>query len=120
MKTYFRLGIENARMASHESHGAGRVTLAWASFRAPKLFTQLSGFRPDIQHHAKVIHDESFHECTATLQVWGAVLHHIQQQGVDASISTEIPDFIASFFKKAIDAGYGQDNVMSLVKVLRS
>jgi 3-hydroxyisobutyrate dehydrogenase-like beta-hydroxyacid dehydrogenase len=82
-------------------------------------FISLFSDRPDIQHHAKVIQDERFHECTATLQVWGAALHHIQQQGVDANINTEIPDFIASFFKKAIDAGYGEENVMALVKVLR-
>jgi len=75
---------------------------------------------PDIRGYAKVIHEESFHECTATLQVWGGALQRIQQQGVDAGISTEIPDFVASFFKKAVDAGYGEENVMSLFKVLRS
>ncbi len=74
---------------------------------------------PNIQSYAKVIHEESFHECTATLQVWGAALQRIQQQGVDANINTEIPDFVASFFKKAVDAGYGEANVMALVKVLQ-
>ena len=74
---------------------------------------------PDIRHYAKVIHEESYNQCTATLQVWGAALQRIQQQGADAGISTEIPDFVASFFKKAIDAGYGEENVMALVKVLR-
>ena len=74
---------------------------------------------PGTQHFAKVIHENSFHECTATLQVWGAALQRIQQQGVDAKINTEIPDFIAGFFKKAVDAGYGEENVMALVKVLQ-
>jgi 3-hydroxyisobutyrate dehydrogenase-like beta-hydroxyacid dehydrogenase len=83
-------------------------------------FISLFPDNPDIQHYAKVIHEESFHECTATLQVWGAALQLIQQQGVDANINTEIPDFVASFFKKAVDAGYGEKNVMSLFKVLRS
>ena len=83
-------------------------------------FISLLPDNPDIQGYAQVIHDESFHECTATLQVWGAALQRIQQQGVDAGISTEIPDFVASFFKKAVDAGYGEENVMSLFKVLRS
>ncbi len=82
-------------------------------------FISLFPDNPDIQHFAKVIHEESFHECTATLQVWGAALQLIQQQGVDASINTEIPDFVASFFNRAIDAGYGQENVMALVKVLQ-
>ncbi len=82
-------------------------------------FISLFPDEPDTQHYAKVIHEETFHECTATLQVWGAALHRIQQQGVDANINTDIPDFVASFFKKAVDAGYGEENVMALVKVLQ-
>ncbi len=81
-------------------------------------FVSLFPDNPDIRGYAKVIHDESFHECTATLQVWGAALQRIQQQGVDANINTEFPDLVASFFKKAVDAGYGEENVMALVKVL--
>ena len=82
-------------------------------------FISLFPDEPDIQHYAKVIHEETFHECTATLQVWGAALQRIQQQGVDANINTQVPDFVASFFKKAVDAGYGEENVMALVKVLQ-
>ena len=81
-------------------------------------FISLFPDEPTIQSYAKVIHEESFHECTATLQVWGAALHRIQQQGVDANINTEIPDFVASFFKRAVNAGYGEQNVMSLFKIL--
>ena len=44
---------------------------------------------------------------------------HLQQQGIDAGINTDIPDFAASFFEKAIEAGHGQKNVMALVKVLQ-
>ena len=46
-------------------------------------------------------------------------MKRIQQQGGDADINTDFPDYVASLFKKAINAGYGQENVMSLVKVLR-
>jgi 3-hydroxyisobutyrate dehydrogenase-like beta-hydroxyacid dehydrogenase len=74
---------------------------------------------PDIRHSATVIRDERFQECTATLQVWGAALEQIRKQGVDARINTEIPDFFASFFKKAVAADYGEENVMSLFKVLQ-
>ena len=82
-------------------------------------FISLFPGNPDIQRYATVIHEKSFHECTATLRVWDAALQRIQQQGVDADINTEIPDFVASFFKKAVDAGYGEENVMALVKVLQ-
>ncbi len=82
-------------------------------------FISLFPDNPDIQGYAKVIHEESFHECTATLQVWSAALQRIQQQSIDAGISTEIPDFVAGLFNKAVAAGYGEENVMALVKVLQ-
>jgi 3-hydroxyisobutyrate dehydrogenase-like beta-hydroxyacid dehydrogenase len=82
-------------------------------------FISLFPDEPDIQRYGQVIHEESFQEYTATLQVWAAALQRIQQQGIDANINTDIPDFVASFFKKAIDAGYGQENVMALTKVLQ-
>lgn len=71
------------------------------------------------RHYANVIHSADFERCTATLGVWGAALQRIQQQGNDAGINTDFPDYVASLFKKAIDAGYGEENVLSLVKVLR-
>lgn len=81
-------------------------------------FVSLFADEPTIQTYAKVIRDGSYHECTATLKVWGAALRRVQQQGVDADISTEIPDFAAGFFDKAVAAGFGEENVMSLFKVL--
>lgn len=81
-------------------------------------FISLFPDEPKIQHYAKVIHEGTFHECTATLQVWGGALERIRQQGMDAEISTEIPDYFAGFFKKAVAKGYGNENVMSLFKVL--
>jgi 3-hydroxyisobutyrate dehydrogenase-like beta-hydroxyacid dehydrogenase len=83
-------------------------------------FISLFPDEPDIQRYAKVIHEQSFHDSTATLQVWRAALQRIQQHGVDAGISTEFPDFVASFFQRAVDAGHGEENVMALVKVLQS
>ena len=74
---------------------------------------------PAIQHYTRVIAEDRFDETTATLQVWGAALQRIRQQGQDAGISTEIPDFLAGFFERAVAAGYGEQNVMSLVKVLK-
>ena len=74
---------------------------------------------PAIQGYAKTIRDNSFDQCTATLQVWGAALQRVQQQGIDAGINTEIPDFFGSFFEKAVNAGHGAENVMALIKTLQ-
>ena len=73
----------------------------------------------NLQHYTQVIHDGSFADFTASLQVWAEALHHIQQQGIDAAINTEIPDFMAGLFDRAIEAGHAQKNVMSLIKVLQ-
>jgi 3-hydroxyisobutyrate dehydrogenase-like beta-hydroxyacid dehydrogenase len=81
-------------------------------------FIALFPDQPDIQDYAQVIHGERYHECNATLEVWGAALKRIQQQANDSNISSEIPDFFADFFKKAIGAGFGKENVMALFKVV--
>ncbi len=83
-----------------------------------KDFISLFRDDPVVQRYATVIEDESYEECTATLQVWGAALERILQQGEDAGINTEIPDFIGNYFNRAIDTGYGEENVMALFKVL--
>jgi 3-hydroxyisobutyrate dehydrogenase-like beta-hydroxyacid dehydrogenase len=72
-----------------------------------------------VRRYSNVIHSGDFKNCTATLQVWGGALQRIQSQGRDAGIDTSFPDFAASLFDKAVEAGYGEEHVMSLVKVLR-
>ena len=72
-----------------------------------------------VRRYASVIHSGDFKNSTATLQVWGGALERIQAQGRDTGIDTGFPDFVDNLFKKAIKAGYGEEHVMSLVKVLR-
>lgn len=74
---------------------------------------------PTLQTYMQVIHDESFDDFTASLRVWTEALHHVQQQGIDAAINTEIPDFASRLFNRALTAGHGQKNVMSVIKILQ-
>ena len=74
---------------------------------------------PYAQMRFAVIDEEKYDQCTATLDVWGAALANIQQQGRDADINTDFPDFVASYFKKASAAGFGDKNVMAIFKTLR-
>lgn len=32
----------------------------------------------------------------------------------------QVPDFVAGLFERVVEAGYGEENVMALVKVLRN
>ncbi|MHA1151865.1 MAG: NAD(P)-dependent oxidoreductase [Alphaproteobacteria bacterium] len=83
------------------------------------VFASLFDEEPLIRRYANVIHTAEFGKRTATLQVWGAALQRIRTQGEDAGINTDFPDLVSSLFEKAVDAGYGEENVMALVKVLR-
>ena len=73
---------------------------------------------PALQGNLGVIRDERYASLTASLAIWGEALRRVQQQGTDAGISTDIPDFIAGYFKRAVAAGLGDENVMALYKVL--
>ncbi len=91
-----------------ESEGVGVDEFA-------SLFDKESMIRRD----ANVIHSSDFENCTATLQVWDAALQRIREQGEDAGIDTDFPDFVSNLFRKAVDAGYGEEHVTALIKVLR-
>jgi 3-hydroxyisobutyrate dehydrogenase-like beta-hydroxyacid dehydrogenase len=68
----------------------------------------------------EVVHSGKFDEPGATLTVWDGALQRIQNQAKDARINSEVPDFISSFFKRAIASGYGEEDVASIIKVMRS
>jgi 3-hydroxyisobutyrate dehydrogenase-like beta-hydroxyacid dehydrogenase len=67
---------------------------------------------------AAVIHAGDFGNPGATLTVWEAAVQRIQDQARDAGINSEVPDLISRFFKRAIDAGYGEEDVGAVIKVL--
>lgn len=84
------------------------------------VFATLFDEDSPIRQYANVIHSADFENGTAPLKVWGTALQCIRTQGEDAGINTDFPDLVSRLFKKAVDVGYGEGNVMALVKVLRS
>ncbi len=132
------LGVGTVRYLGPTVGAASALDLAWlmasygnfiAAIQAASIcksegvgvdaFIDLVPENPSLQHFARVIHEETYDDFTASLRVWGEALQHIQQQGRDAGISTEIPAFIGGLFDRALADGLGETNVMSLVKVLR-
>lgn len=67
---------------------------------------------------ARIIKDSDYGHPTATLQVWGAALGHIQEQARDAAIPSDIPDFIAGYFQRAIGMGLGHEEAIAIYKTL--
>lgn len=72
-----------------------------------------------VRRYASLIHRGDYEHFTASLQVWRDALERIRMQGRDSGIDTDFPDFVNGIFEKAIEAGYGEEHVMALVKVLR-
>jgi len=68
----------------------------------------------------KVISSDAYTDPGATLTVWDAALQRIQSQADDTGINSEIPGLISSLFKRAIAAGYGEEDVASIIKVMRN
>ncbi len=73
-----------------------------------------------VRRYASVISSGDLENCTATLQVWRGALQRILAQSRDAGIGTGFPDYVDGLLKAAVDAGYGGEHVMALVKVLRT
>jgi 3-hydroxyisobutyrate dehydrogenase-like beta-hydroxyacid dehydrogenase len=67
---------------------------------------------------ARKIKEGDYNRPTATLQVWGEALSHIQAQARDVGISSAIPDFIAGYFQRAIGMGLGQEEAIAIYKTL--
>ena len=72
-----------------------------------------------VQILARRIRNEGYLDPDVTVAVWDAVSRRIREQARDAGISSEFPDFVASIIKSAMQAGYGEEDVAALVKVLR-
>ena len=68
----------------------------------------------------KIISSDAYTDPGATLTVFDAALQRVQSQADDTGINSEIPDLISSLFKRAIAAGYGEEDVASIIKVMRN
>ena len=55
----------------------------------------------------------------ASVNVWEGCIKLIQDHARLGKLNSEIPDFYSDLFKRAIDSGYGEEDVASIVKVLR-
>ena len=68
---------------------------------------------------ANRIRAENYVDPDATVEVWDAVSRRFKEQARDAGISSEFPDFVTNIIRRAMQAGYGEEDVAALVKVLR-
>jgi len=103
---FFLGAIHGARMCEAEQVGIDQYSALFAEGSQARWLLD-------------IIQSGDYTHPTATLAVWYEALRRVQRQAQDAGINCEIPDFAAGFFKRAIAAGNGEEEVAALVKVLR-
>ncbi len=69
---------------------------------------------------ADIVHSGDFSKPSATLSVWNAAHEHIRKHAYDMKINTEFPDFVSNLLTRAEDAGYGDEDIAAIIKILRS
>ncbi|WP_207513941.1 NAD(P)-dependent oxidoreductase [Longitalea luteola] len=84
------------------------------------LLEQISGILGgELRHMGQVIQQGRFSDPESTVKTTGEDLQLLVQQAKEAGINSELPVFAADLFKRAIDAGYAQEEHAAVIKVLR-
>ena len=65
------------------------------------------------------IQSGNYQETAAPLELWARGIQQIAQHAQRSNIHAEFPMLAARLFKKAMDSGYGREEVSALFKVLR-
>ena len=61
----------------------------------------------------------SYQDTSAPLELWAGGIRHIARHAQESQIDTGFPLFTAALFQKAMDAGYGREEVSAVYKVLQ-
>ena len=68
---------------------------------------------------AKVIHAGSYAETGAPIRTWVKAAANIRQHARDLGINDEVPAFIHDLHERAITAGFADEDIAAIVKVLK-
>lgn len=69
---------------------------------------------------ANTIHNNSFDDPVNNIQIWVDAMQHIKDQARETGANTDFLEFIARKFELALEAGYGEQDLAALFKVLDS
>ncbi|MDH3666516.1 MAG: NAD(P)-binding domain-containing protein [Paracoccaceae bacterium] len=84
---------------------------------------RLDSHGPAVMNRLEVIAADAFplgslHD-GGSLAVWTDVAEGLARHARELGINSEIPDFMAELYRRAVDAGHGPEDVTALVKLLR-
>ncbi|MCW3465793.1 NAD(P)-dependent oxidoreductase [Chitinophaga nivalis] len=72
-----------------------------------------------LQHEGKVIQSGNFAISQSPLSISAEATARMEQTAREAGISTSFPAYASGLFKKAMAAGYGNEELAAMIKVLR-
>lgn len=71
------------------------------------------------RHMGRVIHHGKFTDPESTIHTTALDLHMLVQHSKEAGISSDLPEFAANLFQRAVDAGFGKEEHAAIIKVMR-
>ncbi|HEY2493607.1 MAG TPA: NAD(P)-binding domain-containing protein [Paenibacillus sp.] len=72
-----------------------------------------------MKYESEVIQTETYDNPQSSLNMCMVTIDLLMEQAHEAGINSAFPVFAESLFKKALDAGYGEEEVAALIKVMR-
>jgi 3-hydroxyisobutyrate dehydrogenase-like beta-hydroxyacid dehydrogenase len=103
--------MHGARIAETEGFGVDKYGALVAQI-APSF----AGF---LKYEGDVIHSGDFTVSQSPLKISTEATQRIAKAARDSGINDEIPSFVAGLFERAQQAGYGDEEIAALIKILR-
>lgn len=72
-----------------------------------------------IKYESEVIQSETYDNPQSSVNMCMTTVDLLMEQAREAGINKEFPMFAHGLFKKALNAGYGHEELGALIKVLR-
>ncbi|WP_010500344.1 NAD(P)-dependent oxidoreductase [Paenibacillus elgii] len=72
-----------------------------------------------LKYESEVIQTEAYDHPQSSLHMSMVTVELLMEQAREAGMNNKFPAFAQSLFKKAVDAGYGEEEVAALIKIMR-
>jgi 3-hydroxyisobutyrate dehydrogenase-like beta-hydroxyacid dehydrogenase len=86
---------------------------------AAALEQWIGGVVQGFKRGAERIATRQYGDTTATVEIGAITLDMMSQVAAENGLDRKFPEFLASYYKKAMAAGYGQDDLTAVFEVLR-
>ncbi len=106
------LGLVHAALIC-ESEGVRPDTLSSV------IVDSLPSDTEEIAHLGQALANEAFDNPGASIGVYSNILDRIRSQAKDKGIDARIPEFADKLYKEGVAAGFGDEEVVALIKLLR-